>query len=148
MQVRRLGYALGAEVVGADLTRIDDRLIGDLRKAWLGHLVLVIRGQDDLNKDEFVEFAGRFGEVDYGKRYTGQGDTAHAKMMLLTNRPADGKPWNGYVQGQTWHSDLSHSAQPSLGTFALAKVLPGVGGNTLFANQYMAYESLSPKMQA
>jgi taurine dioxygenase len=68
-------------------------------------------------------------------------------LLLVTNKPRGDKPWDGHTQGQTWHSDQSCTLYPSPGTFVLAKELPQVGGTTLFANQYLAYETLSPALQ-
>jgi taurine dioxygenase len=147
LQIRRLGYALGAEVRGVDLTRsLDDAGIAEIRKVWLDHLVLCFPNQV-LSKAQFLAFAGRFGEID-DHQHSKDRDPDDSRMILLTNKPVGGKPWDGYKSGQTWHSDRSHSDRPNPASFLLAQEIPEVGGDTLFANQYMAYEALTPAMSA
>jgi taurine dioxygenase len=147
IRVRRLGYALGAEVTGVDLNRrLDDATIAEIRRAWLDHLVLCLPGQDVTRKESFAEFTSQFGEIDRtGARK--HRDPDNADLVLISNKPVGGKPWDGHKQGQTWHSDQSYTVRPNMGTLALAKEIPSVGGDTMFANQYMAYETLSPAMQ-
>jgi taurine dioxygenase len=146
LQIRRLGYALGAEVRGVDLTgSLDDATIADIRKAWLDHLVLCFPDQN-LSKDGLVAFARRFGEID-DNRTNKTRDPENVHVTFVTNKAVAGKAFDGYKGGQNWHSDRSYTARPAPGTFLFAKELPDVGGNTIFSNQYMAYEALSPAMR-
>ena len=146
IQIRRLGYALGASVTGIDLrSPLDEAIVATLRRAWLEHLVLCFPNQD-VSKDQFVTFAGYFGEYDSAS-YMSPGDAENPQMRLLTNRGANGRLGESYKEGQTWHTDLSQTVAPALATVALAKELPEVGGDTLYANQYMAYDSLSQRMK-
>jgi taurine dioxygenase len=147
LQVRRLGFALGAEVTGIDLRQsLDDATIAEIRMAWLEHLVLCFPNQT-LSRHEFVTFAGRFGPLDDNRFVMKNRDADTPYIRLLTNKPVAGKPWDGYTEGQSWHSDLSHTERPSPGSFLLAKEVPDIGGDTIFANMYMAYETLSPTFQ-
>jgi taurine dioxygenase len=68
--------------------------------------------------------------------------------MLLSNRPVGGTLPPGGAAGVNWHTDLSYTIRPATGTFLYCMEKPQVGGDTLFANMYMAYETLSPKMRA
>jgi taurine dioxygenase len=64
LQIRRLGYALGAQVTGVDLTRrLSDSAIAEIRKAWLDHIVLCFPGQR-LEAEQLSAFCERFGELD------------------------------------------------------------------------------------
>jgi taurine dioxygenase len=147
LKIRRLGYALGAEVTGVDLTRsLDDATVSGIRAAWLEHLLLCFPGQD-LTKEQFVAFVGRFGDDMDDNTGARTRDPDNHQIIFLTNKPVAGEPWDGYKAGQNWHSDKSYSDRPMTGTFLLARELPEVGGDTMFSNQYMAYESLSPTMR-
>ena len=144
LKVRRLGYALGAEVTGIDLRKpLDDATVRAVRQAWLEHLLLCFPNQE-LAKKELLAFAGRFGEFEPASRNV---DPENANVILLTHKPVNGKPWDGYKNGHNWHSDHSYTTHPTSGTFITCKEIPEAGGDTMFANLYMAYESLSPAMK-
>ena len=68
--------------------------------------------------------------------------------MLLSNKPVSGKLPAGAYNGQNWHTDLSYTVRPAKATMVYCIQKPSVGGDTMFANMYAAYESLSPKMRA
>jgi taurine dioxygenase len=72
----------------------------------------------------------------------------HPEIFLLSNRGDDGKPSETRNAGRHWHSDLSFTAQPALGSILRCHQIPDVGGTTLFANQYLAYDTLSEKFRA
>ena len=147
LHVKRLGYALGAEVTGIDLTApLDDVTFAAIHTAWLAHLVLCFPRQN-LTQAQFVAFAARFGEVEEN-RHLKTSDPENKYVTLLTNQPIDGRPWDGYKDGQNWHSDRSYRLNPTPATFVLAQELPEIGGDTMFANQYLAYETLSPAVKA
>jgi taurine dioxygenase len=147
LQIRRMGYALGAEITGVDLRRpLDDGTVTDIRRAWLDHLVLCFPNQD-LTGDQLVAFTSRFGDVENNGADNRIAHPDNPHVAILANKPVAGKPWDGYKEGQSWHSDRSCSVSPMTGTFLLSKEIPDVGGDTMFANQYMAYESLSPAMK-
>ncbi len=147
LRIRRLGYALGAEVTGIDLREpLEAPVYEALRQAWYDHLALCFRDQE-LTQDQLLRFADCFeGELD---RFDSERtvDPDDARILFLSTKPRPGKAWDGYKQGVHWHSDRSYSTRPATGTFVLAKELPDAGGDTMFANQYMAYETLSDKMR-
>jgi taurine dioxygenase len=147
LKVRRLGYALGAEVTGLDAARpLDPPTLEALRGALLDHVVLCLPGQN-LEGQSMRTFCAQFGELDDGGGFNSHPDYTH--VMIIANRPAmvDGKPTVGYVRGELWHSDFSFDVCPTPISFLCAKELPEVGGDTMFANMYMAYETLSPTMR-
>ncbi len=146
--VRPLGFALGAEVTGVDLRAAlapQDREA--IYQAWLKHLVLVFPGQD-LQPDELIAFSHQFGELDRHDSTPHYRDPAHPEILLVTNRPRDGKPSETRNTGRNWHSDLTYTNRPAKGAVLLCKEKPPVGGDTMFANLYLAYETLSPKYRA
>ncbi len=137
--VKRLGYALGAAVTGIDLSRpLSDEAFAEIRRLWLEHLLLSFPGQK-LTDEQAYAFARRFEDPSVG------GEASHHRT--LTNQPVDGKPWSGHKNGQNWHSDDSFTTNPAIATFLYCRQTPAVGGDTMFANMYLAYESLSPAMQ-
>jgi taurine dioxygenase len=143
LTIRRLGYALGAQITGLDLkSRLDDESVEALRKAWLDHVVLCFPGQD-LSAEEQIAFAGRFGELDDNHLTTHTSPIAVlvSKPVTLGERKYPGSIAN------IWHSDLAFTNRPSTGTFLNSKELPDIGGDTLFASMYLAYEGLSPAFQ-
>ena len=101
--------------------------------------------EQDLTKAELLAFARQFGEIRQPSKVTA--DPENPLIMLLSNKSVPGKPWSGYKAGQDWHSDYSFTDHPGMGTFVNSKEIPEIGGDTMFANMYMAYETLSPAMQ-
>lgn len=67
--------------------------------------------------------------------------------MLLSNKPVNGKLPAGAYNGQNWHTDLSYTMRPAKATMVYCIEKPSVGGDTMFANMYAAYEALSPRMR-
>jgi taurine dioxygenase len=147
MQVRRLGYVLGAEVTGLDLRRdLDDATVASVRDAWLEHLVLVFPGQD-LSAEQHVAFSRRFGALDDNEATPYYRHPDHPEILLVTNKQVGGKPSQTRNTGRNWHSDLSYTARPAVGSLLLCKEKPDVGGDTMFTNMYRAYETLSPLLR-
>jgi taurine dioxygenase len=146
MRIRKLAYALGAEVMDVDLTRPqNDATIAAIRAAWLEHLVLLIRDQD-ITPEQHVAFSRRFGDLEvHPNRYNHHGD--HPEIYVVTNKMVNGKPSDTARVGRLWHSDGAYKLKPSMGSLLYGKELPSVGGNTMFTNMYLAYETLSPTMR-
>lgn len=146
INVRPLGYALGGEITGVDLRKpLDEATKRDILAAWHRHLIVVFPGQD-LDDREFIAFSRQFGEMenDYA---TSIRDKGNPDLMLISNKPVDGKPSNSRDAGREWHSDFSYSLRPLSATTLLCKEKPDVGGDTMWANMYLAFESLSPRMR-
>lgn len=146
--INPLGFAAGAEVTGLDLRqRLDDLARQQILDAWHKHLVLVFPGQD-LDSQQQIAFTRRFGEPEQNDFQPHYRDPAHHEILLVTNQPRDGKPSETRNTGRNWHTDLSYTTRPAKASLLLCKQKPPVGGDTLWANMYLAYETLSPKMQA
>ena len=147
IEIRPLGYALGAAVTGVDLRRpLDDSARASICKAWLDHLVLVFPGQN-LTPVQQIGFGRLFGELDDHKSVPFYRHPEHAEIYLITNRQIGGKPSETRDTGRLWHSDHSYTTHPTMATMLHCLAIPPVGGTTMFANQYRAYESLSPGLQ-
>lgn len=145
--IERVGYACGARVTGIDLSKpLAQEQLDQIHRAWLEHLVLVFPKQS-LDARSLVAFTGRFGTLD---DYASQPFNRHPEInevMVLTNKRTHGKPSKTYNAGQNWHTDLSYTIRPAKGTSVYCIERPSVGGDTMFANMYLAYETLSPKMR-
>lgn len=151
IEVKPLSPACGAEIVGVDVSRpLPDYVVRAIRAAWAKHLVLVFRGQN-LTQEQQLRFASYFGELGSRKkppealRSRAEGmQQGHEKILLVSNITVDGKPIGAFGEGEFWfHIDSGYAPQPYRYTFLYALELPSCGGNTLFSNMYLAYESLS-----
>jgi taurine dioxygenase len=139
--VQTLSPALGAQIVGVDLrAEIDDVCTKQMLDAWHQHLVILLRNQK-LTEDDQVRFAERFGPP--AKIHTGQFVQRHPAVMLISNIREDGKPIGALPDGEMeFHTDQCHQERPAMASLLYAIEVPSKGGNTLFANAYMAYETL------
>ena len=136
MEIRRIAGALGAEVHGVQLAcELDVSTVAALRRAWLEHCVIFFRDQD-LSPEQFLHVAERFGvPIDYPFVKGIDGFPQITPVVKLEHERAN--------FGGIWHSDTTYLDVPPMGTLLLAREVPAVGGDTLFANQYLAYETLS-----
>jgi alpha-ketoglutarate-dependent taurine dioxygenase len=135
---------LGAEVRCGDLRVLDDAGIAALRKAWLANLVIVIRGQT-LTDSELIAFGGRLGELDTAPlSKTGKEQArAHPEVIVVSNVMENGVPIGVLRDAEVvWHSDNSYREIPLSFSALYAMELPPAGGDTGFANMYLALETL------
>jgi len=137
--VRPIAGSLGAEVSGVDLAAIDDDGFARIHRAFIDHQALIFRDQH-LDNDSFLAFARRWGTI---KRYPYmKGLQSHPEILEIVKTEAD-----TYAFGNVWHSDGSNYAVPPKATMLMAMELPPVGGDTLVANMYAAYDALSDGMK-
>lgn len=134
--VRKITNALGAEVSGVDLRReLSDDTIAAIRRAWLDHVVIFFRDQD-LSSSQYLAFAERIGvPVEYPFMKGIEGFPVITPVVKLEHERIN--------FGGVWHSDTTYLDEPPMGTLLLAHEVPPQGGDTLFANQYLAFEALS-----
>ena len=146
--INRLSSVLGAEILGADLSKtLEDTKFRELRRAWLdAEGVLVVRNQE-LLPDQLIDFCGRFGELvtQFADPYYQLPD--HPEIYRVSNKTQDGKPLGRAKVYPFWHSTLSYKRRPAMASFLHAIEFPETGGDTMFANMYAAYDTLSPTMQ-
>jgi len=132
----------GALVQGIDLRQpLSADTVAEIRNAWLQHQVLAFPDQD-LSLEDLERVAlhiGPFGTDPFFRAVPGHPHIAQVR------RDAGEKT---KIFAETWHSDWSFLPQPPQATLLFGNVIPPVGGDTLFANQYLAWEALSPAMQA
>ena len=146
---RRLAYALGAEVIGADMSRpLDGETFAQIHQGFLRHHVLLFRGQE-ISRERHIEFSKRFGPLDENKHHDpSKRVPGHSEFFLVINRPRPGGgAATGPRTGEEWHTDYSHLVAPATASLLRAMELPEVGGDTMFANMYLAYDNLSDGMK-
>ncbi|HEY4342441.1 MAG TPA: TauD/TfdA family dioxygenase [Steroidobacteraceae bacterium] len=146
IEFRPLSYALGAEVQGVDLrVPCSDSQWREIHDGFLKYGILLFRGQQ-ITREQHIAFSRRFGELDRHESLPVDRDPTHPELLMVTNdAKADGGPSNSRYTGQMWHSDMSFTLAPALGSLLRGLDVPPVGGDTLFANMYMAYDTLSPR---
>jgi len=146
--VTPLAYAAGASVTGVDLRKpLNAEQIKAITKAWHEHLVLVFPGQD-LAPQELVTFTSQFGDIERNDNVPYYRHPEYPEVLLVSNKPVNGKPSQTRNTGRNWHADLTYTDRPAKGSALLCKEKPAVGGDTMFANLYMAYDTLSPVLRS
>lgn len=137
MDIKPLTGGLGAEILGADVTRAADQ--DAIAAAFAEHSVIVIRDQN-VTPEDHLTFAQRFGPINVNRFF----------------KPVDGHPEIATVLkekdqtaavGEGWHTDHSYDDIPAMGSILRALELPPYGGDTLFVSMGAAYEALSPTMR-
>ena len=140
LEIRPVAGAIGAELHGVNLAEdLTAETVAEIRQALLDHLVIFFRDQD-LPPDRFSAFAQRFGKpVEYPFVKGIEGFPEIIAVAKLEHEKVN--------FGGIWHSDTTYLQQPPMGSMLVAREVPPYGGDTLFANQYLAYETLSPGMK-
>jgi taurine dioxygenase len=140
LRIMKIAGALGAEISGVDLAQpMEAGLVAELRQALLDHLVIFFRDQT-LTPAQFSAMARCFGEpIAYPMI---KGLDGFAEIIEVAKLEHERVNFGG-----VWHSDTTYLAQPPMGSMLYAREIPPYGGDTLFANQYMAYEALSAGMR-
>jgi taurine dioxygenase len=149
MKIRRLSHALGAEISGIDIRGpLDKSTFGDIYAEFLKYGILLFRGQA-LTREQHIAFGRNFGELEVTPAYRiANMDAAYPELVLVTNKPKPSSaPPDRRSQGEGWHSDRSFSAIPAQASLLRAVSLPAVGGDTLFSNACLAYDTLSDGMK-
>lgn len=138
--VHPISGALGAEITGVDLSQeISQEVFDEIHRAFLENLVIFFRDQR-LAPESQKAFGERFGTLNVHPFVTPL--KGHPEVMPIVKEPDDRANFGG-----GWHSDMSFLDEPALGSMLYALETPRFGGDTLWANQYLAWESLSPAMQ-
>jgi taurine dioxygenase len=140
-RVEPVAGALGAEIHGIDVSKEhDDATIAAIRRVLLDFGVIFFREQD-LDVSRQKAFTLRFGKLFLHPNIAGS--KADPAIIDVVREPGDRK-----IIGEDWHSDTPQVAEPPMGSLLYAVEVPSVGGDTMFANQYLAYDTLSPGMKA
>ena len=146
MQTQPLSPGFGLETSAADVSRpLSDEQFAELERAFFAGQVLVLRGQS-LTPTQYVAFARRLGppEPHVIDQFHHPADP---NILILSNRKKNGEPVGLADAGTYFHTDYSYLQVPARATMLYSIEVPKVGGNTLFANQYAAYDGLSDAMK-
>jgi taurine dioxygenase len=139
IDIRPVTAIIGAEIGGVDLRELDDGTLAAIRAAWLEHLVVFFRDQP-LAPAQYMAFAQRIGQpIEYPFVNGIAGFPEIIEVKKLEHERIN--------FGGVWHSDTAYLEVPPMASMLLAREVPPQGGDTLFANMYLAYESLSDGMK-
>jgi taurine dioxygenase len=139
LNVQRIAGALGAEITSVDLRRLGADDVAEIRRVWLENLVVFFREQE-LSPAEFMAFARRLGKpIEYPFVRGIEGFPEIIEVKKLEHEKIN--------FGGIWHSDTAYLEVPPMASMLLAREVPPRGGDTLFANMYLAYERLSDGMK-
>jgi len=149
LKIRRLSYALGAEICDIDVAApMSETSFGEIYQAFLQYGILLFRNQN-ISREQHIELSRRFGPLDRHDSLPRDRHRDYPELLMVTNEPKpDGSPSDTKYTGRQWHSDMSFTTAPSLGSLLRCHAVPDVGGDTLFANMYLAYDALSDGMKA
>ena len=136
VEVKPYAGACGAEIFGVDISRpVPSAVIEEIKAAFLDHMVIFLRDQA-IEPESLKAFGSNFGSF-HIHPFVGSLE-GHPEIMMVVKNPQDKYNFSG-----TWHSDVTFDEIPPLGSLLCAIDVPQYGGNTLFANQYLAYDMLS-----
>ena len=140
MKIKKIAGALGAEIFDVDLTQtLTTDLVKEIRNVFLRHGMIYLRNQP-LTSQQFMNFAKAMGEpIEYPFVKGFEEFPQIIEVKKLEHEKVN--------FGGVWHSDTTYLEKPPMGSMLLSKEIPPYGGDTLFACQYAAYESLSDTMQ-
>ncbi len=140
MQIKPLAAYCGAEVIGIDVRAIGDAEMAAIRQALAETGVVMLRDQQ-LSPEDHIAFARRWGEIDVNNYFPANGGYPEIAEVR--------KAETQFVNiGGGWHTDHSYDPVPAMGSILVARELPPVGGDTLFANMGAAYDALSDGLKA
>lgn len=144
--LRPLDPPFAAELSGLDLSRpLGDAEIEDIRRAWLEHPVLVIRGQN-LSPEQQIAYSGGFGPL-RGHTVKDLLHPDYPELLVLSNCGRGGTaPINN--GGAYWHSDIAYEPEPPMGSILHGVIVPPTGGDTLYADMIAAYEALDAETKS
>ena len=146
IEVKPTPAALGAEVRCGDVRAIDEATANEIRRAWHEHLILFIRAQQ-LTDPELVRFGRHFGQLLLGtKRPAGMKprDESVPEINVISNVIENGLKIGNLGDGEAiWHTDRSHQQCPLSASVLYALEVPPSGGDTSWANMYMAFDALA-----
>ena len=133
--------ALGAEIDGVDIAAgVPQQQFVELRQAFIDYGVIFLRAQD-ITPDQHIEFARRWGEINVNRFF--QAVETHPLIAEVRKEPEQ----KANI-GSSWHTDHSYDQFPAMGSILYAREVPEVGGDTLWASMYAAYDALSDGMKA
>lgn len=145
-----LGAGLGADILGADLSRLDDAAFAAIKRAWLDHKVLRLRGQE-IDDDALAEYSRRFGKLDKAP-ITASGrphQPTRPEVTVISNIVVDGQAIGGLGAGESiWHTDMSYNEVPPDASVLYGIEVPEGHGDTWFCDMERVLEELPAGLRA
>ncbi len=146
MEIVALSDVIGAEVRGVDLRDLAAGQAEALRRAWLEHHVLVVRGQA-LSEDQLIAFGAGFGRIEKARKLSPL--ASRPEIMVISNIRRNGEPLGALPDGEmAWHFDRIHQKVPNKAGVLYAVEVPAHGGETRFASMCAAYDGLPERTRA
>ena len=139
MQVKLLSGALGAEISGVNLQDTSDKNFEVINNLLLEHKVIFFRNQN-ITEEEHLTLASRFGPIEQHAYVKGLDN--YPKIVRIIKKPNEKNQW-----GENWHSDVSYNVKPTKAVILKSIKIPPVGGDTMFANMELAWETLGEKIK-
>jgi len=139
MQVKLLSGALGAEISGVNLQDTSDKNFEVINNLLLEHKVIFFRNQN-ITEEEQLKLASHFGPIE--RHAYVKGLDQYPEIVRIIKKPNEKNQW-----GENWHSDVSYNAKPTKAVILKSIKIPPVGGDTMFANMELAWETLEGKIK-
>ena len=140
IEVTPLSRHVGAEIRNVDIAAgISDQQFDDIRQAFIDYGVIFFRDQV-ITPDQHIAFAERWGNINVNRFF----NPVKTHPIIAEVRK---EPHQKVNVGGSWHTDHSYDQEPALGSILYAHAVPSLGGDTLFASMYAAYDALSEGMK-
>ena len=139
MQVKLLSGALGAEIRGISLKDASEKNFEVINNLLLEHKVIFFRNQN-ISPEEHLELAANFGPIE--RHAYVKGLDQYPEIVRIIKKPNEKNQW-----GENWHSDVSYNLKPTKAVILKSIKIPPVGGDTMFANMELAWETLDEKIK-
>jgi len=153
IEIRKVSPKIGAEIGGVDVRDLDDATFRAVYQAFLDHILIVVPGQD-LTEQQFLDFSARFGELKAHITKKAH-HPRHPFLLLMDNRIEDTRTGEETQSasprlvriGNVWHTDTSYDYITAKATGMYAVNVPSTGGDTLFSNSYLAWDTLPERLK-
>ena len=139
MELELLSGACGAEIAGIDLRNTSDDNIKIIKDQLFEHKVIFFRNQD-ITHQEQINLSKCFGPIE--KHAYVKGLPEYPEILRIVKEPFEKNNW-----GENWHSDVSYNPEPTLAVILKSVEIPPIGGDTMFANMELAWETLDEKIK-
>ena len=139
MDIKLLSGALGAEISGVDLKDTSLKNFEIINNLLLEHKVIFFRGQN-IAPEEQLTLASRFGPIEQHAYVKGLDE--YPEIVRIIKKPNEKNQW-----GENWHSDVSYNVKPTKAVILKSIKIPPVGGDTMFANMELAWETLNESIK-
>ncbi len=139
MKIELLSGACGAEITNIDLKDISDKNIRIIKDLLFEHKVIFFRNQD-ITHEEQINLSKCFGRIE--KHAYVKGLPKYPEILRIVKEPFEKNNW-----GENWHSDVSYNKEPTQAVILKSVEIPPIGGDTMFANMELAWETLDEEIQ-